>query len=257
METKYLPNGYEVYPLREVEGGWLYNLAFIDEYGEKSFICNETTYFAERLYDKPPTSNLHKDIIKLKGEILELEEKRSKLRKINVETEALAKEIPNYAFIQMLVDYMNEDFEYVLWEKDYNLTPKNKTYIPRFIKVVCTENGGYQLYKMRSESYSSYDDMPIRIFRTKKEAQDYARKDAIKKLNNGVSKDNYPWNKRQVESWYKDIRVSSGIKDHPDILREYEKAIRVTGVRDEKEMRKKLQKEIDDKKAKLDTLKTK
>lgn len=252
---KYLKNGQEVEVIKEIDGGYLYQFCYSNDYSDDDvWIDEDVTYFTETLYDNPPVNVLHSEVKSLQDEITKLQEERNKIRELKNSEKGLLTEIKQRDFIQGLVDYLNGDFKYVLYVEDMEIIEKQRVYISPFIKITNTKGSGFSLFTLRSENYDSYDDRAIMVFKTFDEAQKYAKNKLIDKLKYNTEKSNYKWSSGTIKDWFNKINSTCKLKDDPDIMKIYTDKFESAKQKEDEEKRIKLQKEIEEKQNALKTI---
>lgn len=251
---KYLLNGQAVYVIKKINGGWLYQNLWTDDENEDSYLDDSVTYFAERLYDTPPVEKYHKEIKELQEKIEQLKCETENIRQLKNTEKSLLTEIKNRDFVQCLVDYMNGDFNFVLFLPKMELRTKDSMYISPFVKIINRKGGGYSLYVLRNENYEDYDDSPIMVFKTIESAKDYAKSKLINELRYNTEKSNYPWRSDVIKRWFDDIHNTCGLKNDPDIKAIYLDKFNQAKHKEDEDKRIKLQEEINDKQKILNKL---
>jgi len=251
---KYLKNGQEVEVIKEIEGGYLYQHCFYDDYSDEEYTDESITCFTEKLFNNPPMGKLHEKIVALQAEIDNLENERDEINKLKQNEKELLVKIEKHDFVQGLVDYLNGDFKYVLYIENMEIAEKNSVYISPFIKITNTKNGGYSLFTLRNENYDDYDDSAIMVFKTIEEAREYAKKRLINELKHNTEKANYKWGSNNIKKWFDGIHRTCNLKDDVDIKKIYAEKFEEAKKKEDEEKRIRLQKEIEEKQNALKTI---
>jgi hypothetical protein len=252
---KYLDNGTKVKVLREVDGGFLCHQVLMDPESEEEYDCQQTTFFYEKLYDTPPLSVYHEDVARLNSKI---QVAKTQLREILEEKrsgKAVIQSIKESAFLQNVSNYLNGDFEYVVSLTGRSIRPKAQVYLSPYIKITNTKSNGYRLYTLKSETYDSFDDSEIQVFKTKEEAFAFLK---IKVLQELVVRSDHPnaMTVTGVDHWFNVINSKSkDLSSDSDILNAYRDAREIALTRENKIKRTKLEKELKDKTELLNSLK--
>jgi len=241
---KYLMDGREVQVKQQVENGYLYQFVYTDEHDE--YLIDDVVHFAETLYDKPPTERFYKEIEDLQEEIVELERKRREISELKRKEESLLKDIKKRDFLQNLADYFNENFEYVLYLKNMEILPRRSVYISPYIEVSNYEDKGLNIRIIQNKSYVQYGDPIIRVCKSFKDAQTYAKKELIKQLKENTETDHCPWNSERIKMWLYDIHYSCKLTDDNDIREIYQEKFEQAKIKEAKEKRSRLKKEIEE-----------
>ena len=244
---KYLKNGQAVKVIKEIDGGYLCQNLWNDPDYNEEYTDESITYFVEKLYDSPPMEKYHKEILELQNQIDKLREERSEIQMLKNKEKSLLTEIKKRDFIQCLVDYINGDFEYVLRLDTMEISEKNKIYISPNIKLTNKEKSGFELFIMRNADYESWDDRPIKVFKTFEDAQKFAKKTLIERLIYSTEKANYKWSSSNINDWLKNIHFSVKLKDDKDINEIYNKKYNETKSKEDAEKKLKIQQEIEEK----------
>lgn len=255
IQNKYLHDGQMVRVVEKTKSGYLYQMIYHAGPLGEDLVDEDNTYFAEQLFDAPPTEKLHEEIVSLKTTISELKNQVSQLEEAKINHSNLLKGIKQRPFIQCLVDYMNQDFEYVMYLNNMMIIEKSKVYISPFIKITCTRKGGFSLYKLHSENYDSYDDHPIMIFKSFEEGQEFAKAHLLDTIEKCTSQNaRYPWRPDSIKKWYTNIHKSIKLQNDPDILKIYKEKLEQAQQKENQEKKLKIEQEIEERKAKLKDL---
>lgn len=251
---KYLINGQEVCLIREVEGGFLYSPIYISYDNESDYVDDSVIYFADKLYDTPPKEKIHQDIIDLTIQKEVLNKDISDIQRLKNQEKSLLGKVKQIDFIQCLLDYINGDFNFVLRMDTMEIKGKDSVYISPYIKITNTKKRGWSLYVLRSENYEDYDDRAIRVFKTFDVAQSYAKSVLINNLKWNTEKSNYPWRSDVIKDWYNKINYTSKLKDDEDLKKVYLQKFGEAKLKEDKDKKEKLQKEIEEKQKMLEKI---
>lgn len=251
---KYLINGQAVQLIKEVEGGFLYQNVFYDPDCEDGYIDDSVIFFTDKLFDNPPVEKYHQEVRDLHGQIEQLKFETEKIRQLKNAEKSLLTEIKNRDFVQCLVDYMNGDFNFVLFLPKMELRPKDSVYISPFVKIVNEKGSGYSLYVLSNDDYESYDDRPIMVFKTIESAKDYAKEKLINELRYNTEKSNYSWRSDVIKSWFRDIHRTCGLQEDPELIELYQIKYNEAKNKEDADKKDKIRKEIEEKEKILEQL---
>jgi hypothetical protein len=176
-QVRFLPNGQEVIIHKQIEGGYLVKRKFI---GDEEDIYGEVE-FAEKVFDSPPTEKFAEEIVVLNEQAEKLRGDIDGLKRIkNEETSTLSKiaRIPNF---QMVVDYLNGDFKYLLDCKYLKIKTIGNTYLNRNIGFEMVK-GEIRLYTLDRDYFGS-DKSDIAVFKTMEDAGAERKKRYMERLN--------------------------------------------------------------------------
>ena len=251
---KYLATGQEVSVIKQIEEGYLYNAVFYSDEDEEEII-DEQILFTSKIYDSPPKERYHNEITVLKNQITCLNKELDDLKNVHDKKQYLLKEIKEWPFIQMLVDYLNGNFKYVLRLYNMEIQSKDKIYITPYIKILNKESDGLSMYTLyNSKHESTTDDRAIFVFKTFEEAQEYAKKKLIEELIFETEKNQYKASSNWIKTWYNNIHDSNKLNEDKEFKDFYTQKFDETVARENTIEREKLLKEIKDKEEKLKSI---
>lgn len=251
---KYLINGQAVRLIREVEGGFLYQNVFFDPDYEDGYIDDSSIFFADKLFDNPPVEKYHQEVKDLQVQIGHLKEEMDSIRQLKRKERSLLTEIKNRDFVQCLVDFMNGDFNFVLFLPEMELRTKDSVYISPFVKMINSKGHGYSLYILRNENYEDYYDIPIMVFKTIESAKDYAKEKLINELRYNTEKSNYSWRSDVIKSWFRNIHRTCGLQEDPELIELYQIKYNEAKNKEDADKKDKIRKEIEEKEKILEQL---
>lgn len=251
-----MKNGQEVEVIREVDGGFIYApVVYFDGDDDSDMILDDDPLFTKDVYDSPPIFKLHDEVVRLQNEVQKLNSELIEINRAKRVMSDVASMIPQWDFVQCLVDYLKGDFQYVLFLGNMELRHKDSVYISPYIKIVRTKDGGFRMYKLRSEQYESFDDIPIRIFKTFDDAQIFAKKELITNLIFCTDAAQYKWSYRVIKEKFNEIHSSCKLKNDAEVQELFNKKMAEAEERENKDKTEKLRKEIEEKQKQLESIK--
>jgi len=186
----YTIDGEAVLIHREIEGGYLgqflYDVDFDedDDFDPDDMICDTRIILHPQLFSEPPKIHIHKEIQELQNEKSNLNIELHELRVLKQEENITLGKIAKFPIIQQLVDFLNGDYAYLVYLKDLELIEKRQRYISSHVSTAnIKSDGGFCLYLMSSENYTSRDDRAFTIFKTKEDADKFIIGKIIERLN--------------------------------------------------------------------------
>lgn len=260
-DIMYTIDGQAVSIYRKVEEGWLgcYVLDMDydqeEEYIDDEFIISDQIILHTRLFDKAPTLKLDDQVKELKNKKASLKEEIKNLKLQKDCEEGLLKSVSKYPVLQELADYLNGDFQFVVYVENLDIQEKRYIHKTNYVRTArIGKDTDFSIYLMRSENYVDSQDSRIRVFKTQEDALEYGVNKFIKYINDFDSKNYYQ--NRPVEFFndlYKNLDPKGLLKTDERISKAYNDKLKIV----QAEQDKRTQEQIDKKLAEIEAEKEK
>jgi len=216
---KYTVDGQEVNVHRELKPGYLFKNVY--EGFDDEFIDGDIRY-AEKLYDKPPLLKYHEEIEMLNKEIIKLKKQLKILSKRNSDIERIRRGMKEIPFLNSLVKFINDDFKYILYLRDYRIIGKDHVFLNKHFSIANTNEYNYFLILNNGIYTDSSYDYAIMVFDTFEDAQKEAKERFMKELITKTSPSlTYPASSNDIKQFFRSIDSSSKISSDPELLALY------------------------------------
>lgn len=249
---KYLITGEEVELIREVEGGYLYSPVYYDSVDDYTF-CDDTILFTEKLYDEPVTAKLHDDVKDLENKKEILKKELVELNKRISNETSLAWKVKEHEFIQMLIDYMNKDYEYIVYLDRFDMKQKSRIFHENYFYVENSKNG-IKLILLSNGDYLSSSDRQVFALKDKESAYNLLKSKWIEILRQSTECDRYKWSDDRIKKHFNSIEYSE-LKKDKEVIQLYNDKLTEAIERQKKQKEDYIRKEIEEMQKKLESLK--
>jgi hypothetical protein len=259
---KYTKDNGEVTIIKQLEDGFLVKKVLYEGYDEETDndteILSDETYFfkSEELYDNPVTEKLADEAAALLHSKIKLQEEIYQLQTAKRIQEQAQGNFKDWPFLQNVIDYLNGDFAYVLFLRDFEVRSKSSLYNSPYIYLAHFKEKGWQMFMMRSENYvSGSDDIQILIFKTIEEVNALSKKYLLDKIKNWKAA--YYNSDSQFKEWFTGIHYSNKMKADLDVVAAFNEKYEELKRAENNKRRESLAKEIEEletKKKKLQEL---
>jgi hypothetical protein len=262
---KYTKDNTEVQIIRELEDGFLVKKVLYEEYdmeeegGSGEVLSDETLFFKKgELFSRPFTEKLASEVEGLSQTMHNLQKEIHQLVNTKRAMETAQGKIKDWPFLQNALDYLNGDFDYILYMDTLEVCRKQSIYNSPYICIVNSKEKGWQLFKMRSENYhSSSDDKKIHVFRTIEEVTAFSKTYLLQKISKWS--ESY-WNSDDnFKSWFNGLHYSCKAKEDAEVKEAFNAKYAELRKKESKKRQEQLAKEIqelENKKKKLESLNT-
>ena len=211
--TKYLSNGQEVTLVEKTETGFLvqgmyeYPTSEDSEENENGYFPGEII-FVDKVFDTPPTEKLAKDVADLKVKKNTLQSEISELRRLKGQEESVLNKVSKIPNFQMVVNYLNGDFKFVLDTKRLEIKDATRVYNS---KNICVEiiNGKLMLGIMDREYFNS-EHHEVLVFNSIEDAEKERKERFIAKMKSHNY--DYALNELFTEYNFKDLAADEDVK---------------------------------------------
>ena len=228
----YTPDGIAVKMEKKIEGGYLARIIYDQmDYGDydeddedaepmiTEYGAGDQLMFYPELSEHPLTLQYAKEVADLQKEAIRLSNEISDLREQKRSEEGLLNKIAKFPFIQKLVEYVTGDFEFILNLGNYEVDKKSQRYNGPFVKAMNVKDGGWGLYRLKSDNYSSGEDRPFLCFQTIEEVNAYVKAallDTITAWKPGIYNLTHSF-----KEWYSKIHYQQVMKDDTEVVAAY------------------------------------
>jgi hypothetical protein len=209
----------EVEVIRNVKPGYLVHYVLSDD--DQDYVDDEIHYF-DKLFDNPPLIKYHEEINTLNKEIIKLEEQSQTLSKRNSDIERIRRGMKEIPFLNSLVKFINDDFKYILYLRDYRIIGKDHVFLNKHFYIANTNEYNYFLILDNGRYTDSSHDYAIMVFDTFEDAQKEAKERFMKELITKTSPSlTYPASSNDIKQFFRSIDSSSKISSDPELLALY------------------------------------
>lgn len=181
-EKGYLQNGEEIVVYQRIEAGYLIKRLY-ERYDDDTSDYNEGAIeFADVVFVNPPVEIIASEIKTLEAKKEALNNEISELKRLKADEQSSLSKIAKIEGLAKVIDYLNEDFSFVVYDETNELRTKSNTYWSRNLGIERIK-GEIKFGTSKSDYFGSGLKF-LTPFKTKEEAQEHIINNLLQRINN-------------------------------------------------------------------------